>query len=92
MTEVLVGKIYKHFKGGFVKIISVDECPINKIVTYQGIIDKKFYERELHDFGRAVKNADGKFVPRFRLATYNEISEALSESELQSYLHENNIL
>ena len=92
MTEVMVGKIYKHFKGGLVKIISVDETPINKIVTYQGVKDKKFYERELHDFGRAVKNANGKLVPRFRLATYNEITEALSESELQSYLHENNVL
>ena len=92
MTEVMVGKIYKHFKGGFVKILSVDETPINKIVTYQGIKDKKFYERELHDFGRAVKNLDGKYVPRFRLATYNEIYETLSENELQTYLQENNIL
>ena len=92
MTEVLVGKIYKHFKGGFVKIISVDETPINKIVTYQGVKDKKFYERELHDFSRLVKNAEGKKVVRFRLATYNEIAETLSESELQDYLYENNVL
>lgn len=92
MTEVLVGKIYKHFKGGYVKIISVDKMPNSFMVTYQGIKDKKFYERELHDFGRVVKNVDGKYVPRFRLATYNEIYEILSENELQTYLQENNIL
>ena len=86
--EIHIGKIYKHFKGGFILVLSLDKAAEGGYrVSYLGLNDGKTYSRLLDapdGFFSKTKNAEGVEVYRFTLATQEESDSLLP----QSVLHE----
>ena len=84
--EVLNGKVYRHFKGGFVLVIATakhsDRDEIE--VFYKGLNNGKIYARPLESFVDTIKDANGKDVqPRFRLATEEEVENLLTKRDFE---------
>ena len=84
--EILNGKVYRHFKGGFVLVIATAKhSDRNEIeVVYKGLNNGKIYARPLTSFEDMIKDANGEDVqPRFRLATDEEVEKLLYKRELR---------
>ena len=84
--EVLNGKVYRHFKGGFVLVIATakhsDRDEIE--VVYKGLNNGKIYARPLTSFEDMIKDANGEDVqPRFRLATDEEVENLLTKTDFK---------
>jgi len=83
--EILNGKVYKHFKGGYVLVISTakhsDRDEIE--VVYKGLNNGKIYARPMDSFVELVKNSEDKDVSRFALATDEEVSQILSTDDFK---------
>ena len=84
--EVLNGRVYKHFKGGYVLVISTakhsDRDEIE--VVYKGLNNGKIYARPIDSFVDMIKGAKGEDIrPRFELATDEEVSKLLNKRELK---------
>ena len=84
--EILNGKVYKHFKGGYVLVISTakhsDRDEIE--VVYKGLNNGKIYARPMESFVDMIKGAKGEDVrPRFELATDEEVAKLLNKRELK---------
>lgn len=84
--EILNGRVYKHFKGGYVLVISTakhsDRDEIE--VVYKGLNNGKIYARPMGSFVEIVKNSEDKEVSRFELATGEEVAKLLNEKELKT--------
>ena len=83
--EIKVGRIYKHFKGGYVLVIATakhsDRDEIG--VVYKGLNNGKIYNRPIESFVEMVKGGDSEELkPRFELATAEETAQVLSSVEL----------
>lgn len=82
--EILNGKVYRHFKGGYVVVISTakhsDREEIE--VIYKGLNNGKVYARPIDSFVEIVKNEHGVEVPRFELATKKEVSSMMTKEDL----------
>jgi len=82
--EILNGKVYKHFKGGYVLVISTakhsDREEIE--VIYKGLNNGKIYARPMESFVEIVKGANGD-CSRFQLATNEEVSKLLNNEDLK---------
>lgn len=67
---VVVGGIYKHFKGGVYKVLNIavdTEDIYKKMVVYQNIKDEKLvWARPLEMFKELIE-VDKKYIPRFEL-------------------------
>lgn len=83
--EILNGKVYKHFKGGYSLVLfTAKHSDREEIeVVYKGLNNGKVYARPMDSFVDIVKNADGVDVPRFSLASEQEVSNLLTEEELE---------
>ena len=84
--EILNGRVYRHFKGGYVLVISTakhsDRDEIE--VVYKGLNNGKIYARPLESFVDMIKDANGDDVqPRFALATDEEVEKLLNKKELK---------
>ena len=84
--EILNGKVYRHFKGGFVLVIATakhsDRDEIE--VVYKGLNNGKIYARPLTSFEDTIKDANGEDVqPRFRLATDEEVENLLTKTDFK---------
>ena len=84
--EILNGKVYKHFKGGYVLVISTakhsDRDEIE--VVYKGLNNGKIYARPMESFVDMIKGAKAEDIrPRFELATEEEVSNLLSKKDLK---------
>ncbi|MBR2390866.1 MAG: DUF1653 domain-containing protein [Clostridia bacterium] len=83
--EILNGKVYRHFKGGYVLVISTakhsDRDEIE--VVYKGLNNGKIYARPMDSFVELVKNSEDKDVSRFALATDEEVSQILSTDDFK---------
>lgn len=84
--EILNGRVYKHFKGGYVLVISTakhsDRDEID--VVYKGLNNGKIYNRPIESFVEMIKGAKGEDIrPRFELATDEEVSKLLNKRELK---------
>ena len=82
MEEIKSG-VYKLFKGKFSKVICTakhsDRDEI--LVIYQGLNDGGHFARPLESFTEIVKDANGNDVPRFSLATEEDL-ESLKKQGL----------
>ena len=82
--EILNGRVYKHFKGGYVLVLSTakhsDRDEIE--VVYKGLNNGKIYARPMESFVEIVKNAEDKEVSRFQLATDEEVEQILSKEDI----------
>ena len=83
IMEILNGKVYKHFKGGYVLVISTakhsDREEIE--VVYKGLNNGKIYARPMESFVEIVKGANGD-CSRFELATDEEVEKWEKKIEL----------
>ena len=83
--QILNGRVYRHFKGGYVLVITTgkhsDRDEIE--VVYKGLNNGKIYARPLESFVEIVKNAEGKEVSRFQLATAEEVEQILSKEDIE---------
>ena len=82
--EILNGKIYRHFKGGYVLVISTAKHSDREEVevVYKGLNNGKIYARPIDSFKQIVTNDLGYEVPRFELATEKEVSSMMTKEEL----------
>ncbi len=82
MEEIKSG-IYKHFKGKFSEVLCVAKHSDDgsALVIYKGLNDGGFFARPYESFIEMVENKEGKLVPRFTLATKEELKE-LQEQNL----------
>ena len=82
--EILNGKVYRHFKGGYVVVISTakhsDREEIE--VVYKGLNNGKIYARPVDSFVQIVTNENGNQVPRFELASKKEVESMMTKEEL----------
>ena len=82
--EIINGKIYRHFKGGYVLVISTakhsDRDEIE--VVYKGLNNGKIYARPIDSFKQVVTNENGNQVPRFELASKKEVESMMTKEEL----------
>ena len=82
--EVLAGRVYKHFKGGYSLVLCVanhyDED--EDMVVYKGLNLRKYYVRPVSSFCQEVFCQSGKKVPRFSLVEDEEASSFLTENDL----------
>ena len=82
--EILNGRVYKHFKGGYVLVISTakhsDREEIE--VVYKGLNNGKIYARPIDSFLQLVTDDLGNKVPRFELATKKEVESMMTKEEL----------
>ena len=83
--EILNGRVYKHFKGGYSLVLfTAKHSDRDEIeVVYKGLNNGKIYARPMDSFIEIVKNAEGKDTPRFSLATKEEVETLLSVEELE---------
>ncbi len=68
MTNSVKPGIYRHFKGGTVRVLKLATHSDDKeepLVVYVGIQNGEFCARPLSSFNEIVKNKDGIQVPRF---------------------------
>lgn len=83
--EILNGRVYKHFKGGYVLVISTakhsDRDEIE--VVYKGLNNGKVYARPIESFVEIVKNSEDKEVSRFSLASNEEVASILTQQDIQ---------
>lgn len=83
--QILNGKVYKHFKGGYVLVITTgkhsDRDEIE--VVYKGLNNGKVYARPIESFVEIVKNAEDKEVSRFSLASNEEVASILTQQDIQ---------
>lgn len=73
MREIIVGKVYMHFKGAFYKVIAIGyHTETNeKLVVYEGLGDKKIWVRPYEMFNSKVdkdKYPDVEQEYRFEVA------------------------
>ena len=83
--EILNGKVYRHFKGGFVLVIAIAKHSDRNeiVVVYKGLNNGKIYARPLESFVDTIKDANGDVQPRFRLATDEEVEKLLYKREIK---------
>lgn len=83
--EILNGKVYKHFKGGYILVISTakhsDRDEIE--VVYKGLNNGKIYARPIESFVEIVKNSEDKDVSRFVLVSDEEALQILSTDDVK---------
>ena len=79
--EILTGKVYKHFKGGYVLVLGIAKHSDREenLVIYKGLGNGKLYARPIESFCEMVTDSEGNSVPRLCLA---------SESDAQMYIDE----
>ena len=79
--EILSGKVYKHFKGGYVLVLGIAKHSDREenLVIYKGLGNGKLYARPIESFCEMVTDSEGNSVPRLCLA---------SESDTQMYIDE----
>ena len=83
--EILNGKVYKHFKGGYILVISTakhsDRDEIE--VVYKGLNNGQIYARPIESFVEIVKNSEDKDVSRFVLVSDEEALQILSTDDVK---------
>ena len=83
-SKIQYGKVYKHYKGGFVLVLATASHSDNGEieVVYKGLNNGKFYARPLESFVDTIKDAKGEDIePRFRLATDEEVEKLLTKRD-----------
>ena len=85
--DIQCGKIYKHFKGGYVYVLCLAKHSDREEteVVYKGLNNGKIYARPTTSFCDFVETEDGKTTTRFRLASQFEIEELYSEIEQEMF-------
>ena len=85
MNKLVKGGIYKHFKGGYILVISTakhsDRDEIE--VVYKGLNNGKIYARPIESFVEIVKNSEDKDVSRFVLVSDEEALQILSTDDVK---------
>ena len=81
--DIINGKVYKHFKGGCVLVLSVAKHSDReeKLVIYKGLNNGKIYARPIESFIETVVNENGESVTRFSLATERESMQYVSADD-----------
>ena len=74
MEEIKEG-IYKHFKGKFVYVhfVAKHSDREESLVVYKGLNDGGHFARPVESFLEMVENKEGVVVPRFSIATEEDI-------------------
>ena len=72
MEGILLGRIYKHYKGGQYLVLHLSEESTNERIGEQGVVyvslaHGKIKHRRLEEFTEEVEWPDGKRLPRFLL-------------------------
>lgn len=85
--EIQCGKIYKHFKGGYVYVLCLAKHSDREEteVVYKGLNNGKIYARPIESFCDFVKAPDGKTTTRFSPATQFETDKLYSEIEQEMF-------
>ena len=87
--EILNGRVYKHFKGGYVLVLSTakhsDRDEIE--VVYKGLNNGKIYARPIESFVEMVAGHNSDMQPRFSLASDEEVEKLLTKTE-QDFIKE----
>lgn len=87
--EILNGRVYKHFKGGYVLVLSTakhsDRDEIE--VVYKGLNNGKIYARPIESFVEMVAGQNLDIQPRFSLASNEEVEKLLTKTE-QDFIKE----
>ena len=85
--EIECGKIYKHFKGGYVYVLCLAKHSDREEteVIYKGLNNGKIYARPTTSFCDFVQTADGKTTTRFSPATQTEIDNQFSEIQQEMF-------
>ena len=87
--EILNGRVYKHFKGGYVLVLSTakhsDRDEIE--VVYKGLNNGKIYARPIESFVEMVNGQNSDMQPRFSLASDEEVEKLLTKTE-QDFIKE----
>lgn len=85
--EVECGKIYKHYKGGYVYVLCLAQHSDREEteVVYKGLNNGKIYARPKNSFCDFVETKDGKTATRFSLASQSEIEKLYSEIEQEMF-------
>ena len=80
--------IYKHFKGGYVLVLFTAKHSDREEVevVYKGLNNGKFYARPIESFCETVTNENGASVPRFTLASLDEVTEFMMDKEVVDLL------
>lgn len=67
--------IYKHFKGKFVYVhfVAKHSDREESLVVYKGLNDGGHFARPVESFLEMVENKEGAVVPRFSIATKEDI-------------------
>ena len=80
--------IYKHFKGGYVLVLfTAKHSDREEIeVVYKGLNNGKFYARPIESFCDIVTNVSGDKVPRFTVASLDEVTEFMMDKEVVDLL------
>ncbi|MBO7218670.1 MAG: DUF1653 domain-containing protein [Clostridia bacterium] len=87
MDNVVSG-IYKHFKGGYVLVLfTAKHSDREEIeVVYKGLNNGKFYARPIESFCDIVTNDSGDKVPRFTVASLDEVTEFIMDKDVANLL------
>ena len=87
--EILNGRVYKHFKGGYVLVLSTakhsDRDEVE--VVYKGLNNGKIYARPIESFVEMVNGQNSDMQPRFSLASDEEVEKLLTKTE-QDFIKE----
>lgn len=85
--EIQCGKIYKHFKGGYVYVLCLAKHSDREEteVVYKGLNNGKIYARPTNSFCDFVETPDGKTTTRFSLASQVEIEKLYSEIQQEMF-------
>ena len=87
--EILNGRVYKHFKGGYVLVLSTakhsDRDEVE--VVYKGLNNGKIYARPIESFIEMVVGPNSDTQPRFSLASDEEVEKLLTKTE-QDFIKE----
>lgn len=80
MEEIKEG-IYKHFKGKFVYVhfVAKHSDREESLVIYKGLNDGGYFARPVESFLEMVENKEGVVVPRFSIATEEDIENLKSQ-------------
>lgn len=81
--EVQAGKIYKHFKNGYVIVLGVAKhfTEQEPYVIYKGLNENKMFCRALSSFTELVKTSSGECA-RFSIVNEEEVKTLISNEKL----------
>jgi hypothetical protein len=80
---IVLGKIYRHFKGNYYRVLELatDANTLERLVVYQALYDDKIWVRPLSEFTDVLTRSDRTFERFQEVAEEDLIS--LSDSDLR---------